>query len=333
MNIKINTSFNDVVFKDGWYYGASNKGNALYKFNEKTYEIIGEFPTYEDMPNMYMETKLIGDDIYFTPSSSNYISVYNIKESIFHVHKLKHNMGVGKFHYCYENGGYLYFLPFAYDAIVKYNITTEELEEIKDDLIDGSSFFTYVYPVIESKQVFKGIKYTTNGVYNIINSPLSITKDELGNNGWFCGYYCYSGREYYLKNDRIIIVDNNERSEIELPSELSGTLMKFLKMDNYLFIFPVCSTDVSNYILAYDMINNRFINDYDEVFGSGQDICNFAKLDGRKIVWDSFIKEAILSFDFDTGHISTIKIQHDINLRKEFKEFRLHNFIDYILKE
>ena len=133
--MKLQISFNDVDVIDGDYYAASNTHNGLYRFNENRCELICKFGDEPDVANLFMQTVLYNDKIIFTPSSANYIYIYDVhKNEMIQIPLIDRIVTVAKFHGVAMWKNFAIFICHNYPSLVKLELETYEVEYVKEPI-------------------------------------------------------------------------------------------------------------------------------------------------------------------------------------------------------
>lgn len=244
--MKLNVSFNDLEYIDGFFYVASNRDNGLYRFDEDWCELVGKFEGEDERENLFMQTCLYKNKIIFTPSCANKIHIYDLSEKKFSSIVLQDEGHIiGKFHGVVVSGGNAYFLGHTYSTIVKLNLDTYCVEymecatrALNDFTGENSLHLTFGY-------LNDGILYAVRAYTNIIlEINLEEEKarirvlEEVGEKIW--GYFIENNIEYVLSSTGLYVLENGKiaykATEYELPDKVY--LFSAYKYGNKLYFLP-----------------------------------------------------------------------------------------------
>jgi hypothetical protein len=142
-----NLFFEYYVDFDGYYWTSSYYGNGLYRIDKSTWnaEFVGIFPE-ESLTSsiLYPHAVACGGKIYFAPYRASAISVFDPATGAFERIVFKKvdektenclqskSMFLNHFFYAVAYGKYIYFIPQRYNAILRLDTETQEIEYIND---------------------------------------------------------------------------------------------------------------------------------------------------------------------------------------------------------
>ena len=163
---------------DIWF--VHGKINALMHYNMRenhTY-IVGTVPEEKMFREMlYSAVYKWNEKIYLIPCFARKLMVYNIKENKFTeilIQNIEKYSEKGLFERAYAKGKYLYCIPFLYEAIIKINMESEEIEYT----VIGKMGDIYITDVAKIENNIAAINVHNNQLlfYNMDTSVLEIKK-------------------------------------------------------------------------------------------------------------------------------------------------------------
>lgn len=163
---------------DIWF--VHGKINALMHYNmiENHTYIVGMVPEEKMFREMlYSAVYKWNEKIYLIPCFARKLMVYNIKENKFTeilIQNIEKYSEKGLFERAYAKGKYLYCIPFLYEAIIKINMESEEIEYT----VIGKMGDIYITDVAKIENNIAAINVHNNQLlfYNMDTSVLEIKK-------------------------------------------------------------------------------------------------------------------------------------------------------------
>lgn len=163
---------------DIWF--VHGKINALMHYNmiENHTYIVGTVPEEKMFREMlYSAVYKWNEKIYLIPCFARKLMVYNIKENKFTeilIQNIEKYSEKGLFERAYAKGKYLYCIPFLYEAIIKINMESEEIEYT----VIGKMGDIYITDVAKIENNIAAINVHNNQLlfYNMDTSVLEIKK-------------------------------------------------------------------------------------------------------------------------------------------------------------
>lgn len=210
---------------DIWF--VHGKLNVLMRYNmrEDYAYVVGTVPEEKMFREMlYSAVYKWKEKIYLIPCFARKVMVYNIKENKFteipvqNINKYGEN---GLFEGAYAKGKYLYCIPFLYEAFIKINMESEEIEYT----VIGKTGDIYITDIAKVENKIVSINSHNNQLlfYNMDTSALEIRKMDKDKERIVA--IASMGDSLYLFNKssqslvELNIKNMNEREFIEIPYE------------------------------------------------------------------------------------------------------------------
>ena len=287
--MEVQISFNDVDIIDGDYYAASNTHNGLYRFNEDRCELICKFGDEPDVSNLFMQTVLYNDKIIFTPSSANYIYIYDIhKNEMIQIPLIDRAVAIGKFHGVVMWKNFAIFICHSYPALVKLELETYGVEywekpikilyEESNDIMPRLAYGYVAHDTLYAPRMFENVLL----VVDLKTGDSKIrTIDNIGQSVW--GYFIDDDIEYILSSDGFFIIQNDnilfnkkvkklDRERYLYSTSKSDKEIYFIPYKSYYSAIPF---KVSQYVdLITPIVGKSIISDSKCMFGCVKQINN-----------------------------------------------------------
>jgi len=183
--------------------------NALFKMNNETWEpeYIGSFPSLYERSIYHIGTMHNGN-LYCTSSNINEFAEYNIQKntmSLIKYERTKFNKNNAyDFFRIISYDKYIFFLPYYYNAIMRFDTESKEINFI-DDWVEPLSRLTtdekQPFCVTQLKITQNTIMFASlraNAVVEFNMETLNSKVYEVGQKGYQYNGICFDGKDYWL---------------------------------------------------------------------------------------------------------------------------------------
>lgn len=333
-----NLEFENLCDTGDYFWFTPANLNALFRMNKITFktEYMGMFPGEEISGyRLYRSIVELNGKLYFVPLTAHSIAVYDIEDNSFSAIKIRdlrsHLELTGKYRYIFHDAikyeKYIFFIPYWYPAIVRYDTETGEVAYFDDwvnklpisNTDSGLGYFCeasfhdkkLILPCFNSGAVVElDMEQLSSTVYfsdSVIGNYRSLCYD--GNNYWMCTHTGNIVKWDYCKNE-LVNVKMPERFIVR--KENSFCSIRYI--ENSVWVFPchaseVIVIDTTNMsvesVKAFQ--NNRATKAYSTSF-SDANFVNFTVV-GNKIFAYNCKRNSFIEYDTKTSYYREEKIR------------------------